>query len=109
MITGEMPASLTKERPFSYKLVPVPRNADIIKQLSKVKEVDAIFTTENGLFHVYSVIREMNRVATRKILKAEDRLMELYPNVPFEFHTRFHRGLPPERAVPIKARKLFER
>ena len=83
----------------------------IVFQLSKVPEIQAIFTRtdEEGVCHVYSVVEEHRSAIYQKVMKRERRIERESPEIRFSFRIRAHQGREPSLAVPLSSQLLFTR
>jgi hypothetical protein len=92
-------------------LVPEPYLLAVGRHLSKVSEIDAVFvwTDENEVMHVYSVVEDYRSKVYDKLLRQERLIEKDLPKLPLEFHVRAHQGRNPERAVPFGSRPVFLR
>jgi hypothetical protein len=83
----------------------------IVSQLSKVPEIQAIFTRtdEEGVCHVYSVVEEHSSAIYQKVMKKERRIERELPDIHFSFRIRAHQGREPSLAVPLASQPLFTR
>ncbi len=69
--------------------------------LSKVPTVDAVFVKEgNETVHVSSLVKEHRDKYYRGLYRQEQRVMNEYPEISFEFHTWAHQGRDPSKPGP---------
>jgi hypothetical protein len=83
----------------------------IRRDLGKAPEIEAVFllTDDANIVHVFSVVREFRTAFYDKLLKKEQTIEKLLPEVVFEFHLRAHQGRKPALAVPFDAELLYSR
>jgi hypothetical protein len=81
------------------------------RRLSTIQDIEAIFTStdDDGVVHVYPVVREYRSELYDELLQQERLIEEEHPQISFEFHVRAHQGRKPHRAVPVGARLVFLR
>jgi hypothetical protein len=88
-----------------------PFEGDIVRILSAIKEVDAIFieTDANNVCHVYSVVMEHEHEVYRKVMRAESRIEKKLPDIRFDFRVRAHQGRAVTLTVPVSSHPAFLR
>ena len=83
----------------------------VVRQLSSVREVDAIFmyVDDDRTCRVYSVIEEHRSGVFKKIMRREQQLQRRFSKTLFDFRVRAHQGRPPADAVPLNLKPAFLR
>ena len=89
----------------------VPFQASLKRHLSKVAEVEAIFARidEDNVCRVFSVVHEHKAETYVRVMRAERRIQEEFPEAQFDFRIRAHQGRNPREAVPFATRAVFLR
>ncbi|HEV3445660.1 MAG TPA: hypothetical protein VG099_13515 [Gemmataceae bacterium] len=83
---------------------------DVIRRvLCKAREIEAVFllTDDANIVHVFSVVREFQAAFYDKLLKKEQTIAKVLPEIVFEFHLRAHQGREPALAVPFDAELVY--
>lgn len=83
----------------------------IIQHLSRIEEVDAIFSQldDKGILHIYSVVEEHRPEIYKKVMKAEEHIERQLPDMHFHFCVRARQGRQPSLAVPVSSQPIFAR
>lgn len=86
-------------------------NAVIARAFESVAVVDGVFAAkdEEGVWQVYTVVRDHSDEAYEQVLAAESAILARLQNVGLSFHIFAHQGRSPHKCVPVRSEPLFLR